>query len=507
MNKLGRLMTRMRVFDLDYQDILSKAKELGYDLPSRYNQVTGNALVVTLKSLGIWDKLDVLYVPATSGSSGFATLNWKNPNTFQLTLVNSPTFVANEGFHLAAATSHINTNFNPVTDGVNYTQNNACRFAFVSKCITNNLFPVIDGSLSSTATQRMNNHTSSFHRINSTAGLASPFNYQGGGLKYMARVNPNTIELYTAKSKTTQTVVSDVLFSGTQYIGRNVSTYGNYCCGVYGLGASLGLNLDLLDKCLSEYLTTLGGTFEAEYQALLDRAATLGYQVPSAFCQYMQNLAIKRLKAAGTWSKMDVLYHYSNDCTDSNFATLNWKNPSAFQCTLVNAPVWERYQGLRTNGTSSYIQTNWNPTANGVNYTLNNANVSVRHFTNTAGTALIGLISAATPLSIQSTLTNAQYINSTNLASSNLNLAGAGIRGLSRTSSTNITSHFITSLYLDGTATATQTSTSMPNEAIVIGRTNTSYSAGIVEGFFAGSSFTTAQWNETMQILSSATRF
>jgi len=102
-------------FESEYTALLARATTLGYTLPSTSQQIKQNKLLVDLKVAGIWTNLDVFYMFATDGNSSFATLNWKNPNTNQSTLVNSPTFTTNQGFNGNGTSSYINTNYNPST--------------------------------------------------------------------------------------------------------------------------------------------------------------------------------------------------------------------------------------------------------------------------------------------------------------------------------------------------------------------------------------------------------
>jgi hypothetical protein len=102
-------------FETEYKDVLARAVTLGYTLPSSSQQVKQNKLLVDLKTAGVWAKLDVFYMFATDGNSSFATLNWKAPISNQCTLVNSPTFTANQGFAGNGTSSYINTNYNPST--------------------------------------------------------------------------------------------------------------------------------------------------------------------------------------------------------------------------------------------------------------------------------------------------------------------------------------------------------------------------------------------------------
>ena len=109
--------------DPDYQAVLNYATSLGYTLPSVGQQVKQNQLMLNLKAGGIWSKLDTFAVFATDGSSNFALIDWKR--LVLMTAVNSPTFTTNDGFQGNGTSSYIDTNFNPSTQGVNYTQNSA----------------------------------------------------------------------------------------------------------------------------------------------------------------------------------------------------------------------------------------------------------------------------------------------------------------------------------------------------------------------------------------------
>ncbi len=84
-----------------------------------------------LKSHGIWQKLDVLWVMASHDAQA-ARLNWKAPASFALTEVNSPTFTADRGYAGNGSTSYLNTGWNPATNGVNYTLNSASLGAYIN---------------------------------------------------------------------------------------------------------------------------------------------------------------------------------------------------------------------------------------------------------------------------------------------------------------------------------------------------------------------------------------
>lgn len=84
-----------------------------------------------LKSHGIWQKLDVLWVMAAHDSQA-ARLNWKGNSSFDLTAVNSPTFTADRGYAGNGSTSYLNTNWVPSSSAVRYVQNDAMVFQYLN---------------------------------------------------------------------------------------------------------------------------------------------------------------------------------------------------------------------------------------------------------------------------------------------------------------------------------------------------------------------------------------
>lgn len=83
-----------------------------------------NTLIAGLKADTIWTKLDALWVMAAHDAQA-SLLNWKNPGTFDLIGVNSPTFAVDQGYTGDGSSSRLRTQFTPSTNGVNYTQDSA----------------------------------------------------------------------------------------------------------------------------------------------------------------------------------------------------------------------------------------------------------------------------------------------------------------------------------------------------------------------------------------------
>ncbi len=65
-------------------------------------------LVGTLKGAGVWTKIDYLYVMAAHDEQA-ARINWKDPGTATLTVVNSPTFTTDGGFASNGSTSYLDS--------------------------------------------------------------------------------------------------------------------------------------------------------------------------------------------------------------------------------------------------------------------------------------------------------------------------------------------------------------------------------------------------------------
>lgn len=69
-------------------------------------------------------EFDRLWIHGLSDSVAART-SFVNPSSTIVTAVNSPTFISNAGFQGNGSTSYLHTNFNPATQGVKFTLNNA----------------------------------------------------------------------------------------------------------------------------------------------------------------------------------------------------------------------------------------------------------------------------------------------------------------------------------------------------------------------------------------------
>lgn len=224
------------IFTAEYKAVLDKAISFPYTLPTTATQQKQNKLLKSMKADGVWAKLDVFYVFAVdNNASAFATLNWKNPNANQASIASSPTFVNNGGFQGNGTSSFIDTNFNPATQGVQYTQNNASRYFFTHAIGTGRF----DGNTS--GNNSMFFGVSASQRINAGSNTAVPvidFN-STANTKSIHRTSSTSITAYNSTTAQVAVQTSAVMSSLNQFILRSSTAYGAHTCAAYAMGASL----------------------------------------------------------------------------------------------------------------------------------------------------------------------------------------------------------------------------------------------------------------------------
>lgn len=237
---------------------------------------------------------------------------------------------------------------------------------------------------------------------------------------------------------------------------------------------------------------------DLDYQAVLDRGTTLGYSIPTGTALTAGNQLVLSLKNAGIWNKLDLFYVFATN-GDSDFATLNWKAPASFQATKVSAPTFTSLEGFTGNGTTSYLNTNFNVLNDSNNFTQNAASIGVYDRVNAAGN--YHRFGVATPPPANGILSNwnrpldneFSYINSTFPGNFPVtDLTANGFHFLNRTDSSNF------QLYSNGLIyeSSTLASTSLVNGDLYIlafNRVGTGaqlFYPGQISIFFAGASLT-----------------
>lgn len=202
------------------------------------------------------------------------------------------------------------------------------------------------------------------------------------------------------------------------------------------------------------------------------------------------NDVIVALKAAGVWTKLDVLYVFA--AHDEDTALINWKNPGTFNCTAVNAPTFVADRGYTGDGASSALDTGFNPSTAGGGFTQNSAHLGAWSLTDIAASnhPNMGNTQATPHILINSRNTSDQASFRIN-SSTNLTIAstsGAGHFSASRTSSTALTGYINGSAVTAVSGGTGNTSSTLQNDTIRIARWGIFYGERQIAVAHAGAS-------------------
>ncbi len=117
-----------------------------------------------------------------------------------------------------------------------------------------------------------------------------------------------------------------------------------------------------------------------ELQQVVNRANAEGFTIPSTTILGHCDTLITAMKNDGAWNLTDAYFNFAyNNINLSNWSRINWKNPYGGLgiATLVGAGITYQTNGFKSNGTGSFIRTNFNPAIAGFNFTLNNAGTMI----------------------------------------------------------------------------------------------------------------------------------
>ena len=92
--------------------------------PTDARKLLIDTLVGSLKTAGVWSKLDAFYMLAAADAQS-SLLNWVS-TSYNLTAINSPALEVDRGYTGDGSTSYLDTNFNPTTAvGAKFVQDSA----------------------------------------------------------------------------------------------------------------------------------------------------------------------------------------------------------------------------------------------------------------------------------------------------------------------------------------------------------------------------------------------
>lgn len=124
-------------------------------------------------------------------------------------------------------------------------------------------------------------------------------------------------------------------------------------------------------KGLTSFTTLTTGTSDTSFDNLIAAMSV----APTDFRKGLIARLIGELYAGSCWSTNDLLYVCA--AHDEQAGRLNWMNPGTYTMTAVNSPTFTTDRGFAGNASTSYLDTNFAPNTNAVQFTQNNGIVGV----------------------------------------------------------------------------------------------------------------------------------
>jgi hypothetical protein len=209
-------------------------------------------------------------------------------------------------------------------------------------------------------------------------------------------------------------------------------------------------------------------SYDADAQLYFDNVATQ----PSATQKGYINTLVLALKAANIFTELDRLWILAQEVEDNSYVSL--VNPTSTDLSWTVKPTWTQYQGFAGNASTMFLKTGYIPSVDGVNYTLNDANIGVYSRTNVAGTSTdMGCATAATvrALRIQANRSSNDLIGTIN-ASALENVSdsvpdGLATSSISRPNGTEVNG-YLRGVLTDSSPNASTVGASVPNVEVYI---------------------------------------
>lgn len=226
--------------------------------PNAPRKALYDALISSLVSAGVWNKLDALYMfAAADQATGLTNLL---QSSYGGTAVNAPAFTPDQGF-TGANTRYVDTNFNPSTAAGRFQQDNASVFAWGSLVAGANGETV--GSLGVPRVEVIPRYGGNtfYMSLNDGETSVSGAESDGSGLRVLSRNSNTSVAVYkgstlltNAAQSSTGLPASDILFLR----GANGSYTGVLYCG--GFGSALNASdVAALFSALHTYLHAVAG--------------------------------------------------------------------------------------------------------------------------------------------------------------------------------------------------------------------------------------------------------
>lgn len=258
-NIIGRLNSGGAGVSAEYQAILDRAVVRSFTAPSAAQQTKQNTFLEELKTAGVWDELDVLYVTRNDVSSGFWRLNWKTPSSFELADVGAGVSKTASGIQGDGTATAANTTFVPSTNAVKYTQNNASVILQVNNNVATGKYScgVLVSGIEITIAAKWSDNN--FYGV--VNGAPSSYNTYANstsvGFYQMIRTSSTSVKLYKNGSQVDmETKSSNGLPAGDMWIcARNGASFSTHQIGFFAMGSNLESKASDIYNAWNTYIT------------------------------------------------------------------------------------------------------------------------------------------------------------------------------------------------------------------------------------------------------------
>jgi hypothetical protein len=345
-----------------------------------YREVTNplQDLIDGLTTDGVWAKLDRLWIYAQL-TEGVALVDLVVSDV--ATAVNSPTFTANKGYtgeDVASPTKYINTNYNPVTDAINYSLNDAHMSAWsVTNVAAVNggcWLGLTDGGASITELTVTFTDGNIYSRINASAINAGTTTARAGHW-ISTRDSSTTDQLYKNGS----------LFASPNATSNSVTNLDFFALARNQAGSPLIGTPNQLA------MVSMGGALDSTLAtAFYNRLRT--YMTAVGVVNPLQQL-INGLIEDGIFELLDRLWVFAQPTEAEELVDL----VAGATATAVNSPTFIANQGYAGDGATSYIDSLFNPITAGGNYLQDSATAGAyvrNNRTTPDNTTVLGLAGA-----------------------------------------------------------------------------------------------------------------
>lgn len=224
--------------------------------PTTARKALINDLIVSLKDGGVWDKLDVLWL--IGADSQASTRNWVQ-DAFNLSAVNSPSFLADRRFASDGSTSYLETGFNlSSASGRKYMLNSA---AIGVWCYTDGQSGVVDAGTTNSIILPRNASDLALARANTTTNT-SRSNTSAIGLTQVSRTSASDQAIMSPDGGYNNAVISSTAVDNLnmRFLGRSgtVQYAPHLQSGGFVSSGLTEANMNTLRSVFITYLTAIG---------------------------------------------------------------------------------------------------------------------------------------------------------------------------------------------------------------------------------------------------------